>query len=86
MTVRELIAALQREDPDALVIIQKDPEGNGYAPCAEVDGNRHRYWADSGEPGGSMVRIVDKSEYVMDGWTEEAWSALPRAVSLTPEE
>ena len=34
MTVKELIEGLQSEDPDRLVICQKDPEGNGYSPLA----------------------------------------------------
>lgn len=32
MTVGELIALLQAEDPGRLVIVQKDGEGNGYSP------------------------------------------------------
>lgn len=32
MTVRDLIAALSKMDPDRIVIIQKDAEGNGYSP------------------------------------------------------
>jgi hypothetical protein len=32
MTVRELIAALQGVDPDLLVVLQEDAEGNGYSP------------------------------------------------------
>jgi len=32
MIVKELIERLQQEDPDRLVVCQKDPEGNGYAP------------------------------------------------------
>lgn len=34
MTVKELIEALQSEDPNALVVMQKDPEGNGHSPMA----------------------------------------------------
>jgi hypothetical protein len=32
MTVRELIALLAGMDPDRVVILQKDAEGNGYSP------------------------------------------------------
>jgi hypothetical protein len=32
MKNKELIALLSAEDPEADVILQKDPEGNGYAP------------------------------------------------------
>lgn len=37
MTVRELIEALQAIDPDMLVVLQKDPEGNGYSPLAGAE-------------------------------------------------
>lgn len=37
MTVAELIAALQRMEQDRVVIMQKDSEGNGYSPLADVD-------------------------------------------------
>lgn len=36
MTVRELIAQLQEEDPDRVVILQSDPEGNSFSPLREV--------------------------------------------------
>jgi hypothetical protein len=39
LTVKELIAQLALLDPDAVVIMQRDPEGNGYAPCSGADGN-----------------------------------------------
>jgi hypothetical protein len=39
ITVKELIARLAELDPEAVVIMQRDPEGNGYAPCAGAEGN-----------------------------------------------
>jgi hypothetical protein len=36
MTVDELIHALNDLDPDALVVIQKDGEGNEYSPADGV--------------------------------------------------
>ena len=39
MKVSELIEALQEMDPDSLVIMQKDSEGNGYSPLAGADPN-----------------------------------------------
>ena len=39
MTVKELIKELSKADPDSLVIQQRDPEGNGYAPLHGVDPN-----------------------------------------------
>lgn len=37
MTVTELIEELQYYPPDALVILQKDAEGNGYSPLSGTD-------------------------------------------------
>jgi len=38
-TVKELIELLQGFDPNALVIMQRDPEGNGYAPLSGAEDN-----------------------------------------------
>jgi len=35
MTVKELIEQLQKEDPERLVVMAKDPEGNGYSPLSD---------------------------------------------------
>jgi len=35
MIVSELIALLQEQDPDRLVILQKDAEGNDHSPFAD---------------------------------------------------
>jgi hypothetical protein len=40
MTVKELIKKLQKiEDQDRIVILQKDPEGNGFYPLSDIDDN-----------------------------------------------
>lgn len=39
MTVKELIEELQAMDPDRVVILQKDAEGNGYSPLRGADDN-----------------------------------------------
>ena len=39
MTVNELIELLQTFDPRALVIMQRDPEGNGYSPLSGAEDN-----------------------------------------------
>jgi hypothetical protein len=36
MTVHELRTLLQAEDPNALVILQKESEGHGYSPLADI--------------------------------------------------
>ena len=37
MTVAELIAQLQAMPQDSIVILQRDPEGNGYSPLHVAD-------------------------------------------------
>lgn len=37
MKVKELIRKLQKEDPESVVVLQSDSEGNGYSPLADVD-------------------------------------------------
>ena len=37
MIVKELIEALQKEKPDAIVIMSHDSEGNGYSPLSSID-------------------------------------------------
>jgi hypothetical protein len=37
MTVKELLEKLKHADPDALVVLQKDAEGNGYSPLEGAD-------------------------------------------------
>ena len=37
MTVKELKKALKNYPDDMLVILQQDPEGNGYSPLAGTD-------------------------------------------------
>lgn len=45
MKVSELIALLNDLDPDVIVVMQKDAEGNGYSPCDGAEAAR--YEADS---------------------------------------
>ena len=45
MKIKELIAKLEKYNPEAIVIVQKDSEGNGYSPLYEVDDGH--YQADS---------------------------------------
>jgi hypothetical protein len=37
MKVKELIAELQKLDPETLVVLAKDAEGNGYKSLADVN-------------------------------------------------
>jgi len=36
MLVKELIEKLQKEDPDRIVIISRDSEGNGHSPLSRI--------------------------------------------------
>ena len=36
MKVKNLIELLQKEDPERLVVCQKDPEGNSYSPLSDM--------------------------------------------------
>ena len=44
MKVRELIELLSKMNPERLVVLQKDAEGNGYSPLSGADDNA-RYLA-----------------------------------------
>mgnify|MGYP003440574857 CR=1 FL=1 len=46
MTVRDAIAILSTQNPDAILIIQKDAEGNDYSPLSNIDGEA-RYHAET---------------------------------------
>ena len=35
MTVKELIEALSKEDPNRIIVMSRDAEGNGYSPLAD---------------------------------------------------
>ena len=37
MKVRELTEQLAKRDPDAIVILSRDIEGNGFSPLAQID-------------------------------------------------
>jgi hypothetical protein len=47
MTVKELMAKLEEQDPDRIVVLSIDPEGNGFSPLYSVE----TYMFDSGEIG-----------------------------------
>lgn len=45
MTVRELIEQLSHVEPDRIVVMSKDGEGNGYSPLADFW--KGTYWAET---------------------------------------
>lgn len=42
MTVRELIEQLSSVEPDRIVVMSKDAEGNGYSPLADWWGGSYK--------------------------------------------
>jgi len=69
MTVKELIAELSAMNPDAVVVLQKDSEGNGYSPLSGAD-DALVYIAESTWAG--EVRYVELTEELeSQGYSEE---------------
>jgi hypothetical protein len=61
MIVRELIETLQLEDPNRLVVCQKDAEGNDYSPLEDWwTGAYHADTAWSGEAGLEKLTPADR--------------------------
>ena len=84
MTVRELIAALQACDPDYLVVMSRDSEGNGFSPVAETAGENNSYIPDTEWSG--EIRIHHLTDELREhGYTDEDVDAEgQRAVVLWP--
>lgn len=83
MKVKELKKMLEEVDEDRIVILQKDPEGNGYSPLAGLDGENCSYQAETtwyGEVG--LERLTPKLK--KDGYTEEDVLEGEKAVVLWP--
>ena len=65
MTVGELITALSKEDPDRVVVMSRDPEGNGYSPL-------HSHWCGKYEADHGEVGLEELSEVEREaGYTDE---------------
>ena len=81
MTVKELIEKLKDEDPDRIVVLQKDAEGNGFSPL-------YSYWLGSYVAEttwyGEMWLEELTEEDIEVGFTEEDVKQGQKAVSLTP--
>lgn len=81
MKVRELIEQLQREDPEAVVILQRDSEGNGYSPLSGTDtGNYEATTKWSGNFGPHELTVA----MVKAGYSEKDVVHGERAVVLCP--
>lgn len=70
MIVKELIEALKQLDPERTVILQKDSEGNGYSPLANLEPAAYipdTTW--SGEVKYELYQLTDEMRRI--GYTEE---------------
>ena len=79
MNVKELIKLLEEQNQEAIVIMSKDGEGNGYSPFADF-GNTDTYKADStwsGEVGFSkLTPELKKRGYTTEDVMEDGVPAL----------
>lgn len=66
LKVKDLMVQLAKLDPDAVVIMQRDPEGNGYAPCSGAEGNGA--WDDNEDEYG-YASLTDKLR--KDGFSDD---------------
>lgn len=69
-TVGDLIAYLQTLNQDAIVVLSKDAEGNGYSPLRTVDEDRY-------------IGDTSYSGYVLHGDSDPANESAP-CVALWP--
>jgi len=82
MKVSELIERLISLDPDLQVILQRDPEGNGYSPLSGVDGEDVLYG--EGDDGGMAMSTQDLADEIEGGYFSEDHEFHP-CVVLFPE-
>lgn len=77
MTVKQLINDLSKCDPNSIVILSQDEEGNGFSPLADVD-NLKNYC--EGEIG--LRELTPKLKNM--GYTKEDLLKGEKAVVLWP--
>lgn len=82
MKVKELIEKLQKCDPESLVVMSEDGEGNGFSPLSDVD-DSHNYAADSTWSG--EIGLRELTPRLEDsGFTEEDLLDGEKCVVLWP--
>lgn len=82
MKVKDLIKELSALDPNALVILQKDSEGNGFSPLEGVDENA-LYDAENSWSGDVGFEVLT-DELRKQGYSDEDLGKGERAVVLFP--
>lgn len=81
MKVRELIELLSKHEPDRVVVMSRDAEGNGYSPLARMWTGAYRAQATwSGEVGLERLTPEAKDE----GYTEFDVISGEPALVLSP--
>lgn len=80
VTVRKLIAMLETQDPDRIVVVTNDAEGNSFAPLASIVAGAFRATRDGGEFG--IDALDDNLEEL--GYTEDDIVDGEPAVCLWP--
>ena len=66
--VKELIKMLQKEDPEAVIIMSSDSEGNNYSPFSDFGVNN--YIPDGPHRGDVYMIELDEKD-IEQGFTEE---------------
>lgn len=82
MTVKQLIKKLEKCNPDALVVLSEDAEGNTYNPLYEIEGNM--VYDQEYKEVGYKILTKDMEE---SGYTEEDLKTIgEECVTLWPED
>lgn len=83
MKVKELIKLLQKANPEAIVIIVKDGDGNSFSPLHDVDIKNKTYEADSTWSGEVCFKTLT-DDLKKHGYTEEDVGDGEDCVVLNP--
>ena len=81
MTVSELIALLKKEDPERIVIMAKDTEGNGYSPLYGMWSGA--YLAETAWYGEAGIETLTQTD-IDEGYTKEDVIDGVPAIVLVP--
>jgi len=64
MTVKDLIEKLEKQDPEAVIVLSNDEEGNGFSALASID--EGSYDEDTGEYGPAKLSDEDREAGLSD--------------------
>ena len=81
MKVKDLIKLLRLEDPDRIVVMSKDPEGNNFSPLWEASTCAYR--ADNTWSGEIHPEVLTE-DLRKQGWNEEDIKGGEKALCLWP--